>query len=193
MRTIRTKVYFFNELSKEAQSVAIEKNRRYEDIFLDFFVEDANEKIEAEGFYGNISLQYSLSNSQGDGLSFKCDYFRVERLLGLFVEILGEGKEKRAKIIMENCLFESEGNNGRYCFASKSDIDYYLDNSNDLPNVENIVTQVREKLQFIYMKLCRVLEKQGYDEIEYQLSDEAISDTLIENQCEFTKDGNPFY
>jgi hypothetical protein len=192
MRTIRTKVYFFNELNKEAQSVAIEKERNNLEVFLMPFEEDAEREIEEKGFKDNIGIHYSLSYSQGDGFCFGCDNFSDEIMLKFYSEILGEGREKRAKVIMENCSFECNGNKGHYTYARKFDIDYYLNDSKDVENVQRIVLQVREKLENYYMELCKDLENQGYSEIEFQYSDEAITENLINNNCEFTKDGSAF-
>ena len=76
MRTIRTKVYNFEELSQEAKQVAIERYRNNTtEVFLDMFQEGCIEAIEEAGFSGDIKLQYDLGYSQGDGLSFSCDYF----------------------------------------------------------------------------------------------------------------------
>jgi hypothetical protein len=194
MRTIRTKVYNFNELVVDAQQNAIETERNKDyNVDLTIFKEDCVERIEEVGFCGDIKLQYDLSYSQGDGLSFSCAGFDYEKLVLMFVEILGENETKTAKLIADNCDFENTGNKGRGCFASKSDIDYILDDNLDMPNIENVVSKVLEKLEDLYMDLCKDLEKQGYSEIEHQNSDEYISENLISNEYEFTKDGNRFY
>ena len=192
MRTVRTKVYNFEELSQEAKQVAIERYRNNTtEVFLDMFQEDCIEAIEEAGFSGGIQLQYDLGYSQGDGLSFSCDYFT--KLSELFTEVLGEGKQKTIDCIIDNCSFELSGNNGRYCFASKSDLDLTLENYNrDYDNIESVVEKVREKLENIYVELCKDLEKKGYAEIEWQNSDEYIEQEIISNEYEFTKDGKQF-
>jgi hypothetical protein len=193
MREIITKVYKFEELSQEAREVAIENYRNKNDVYLDFFNDDAVEQIEKAGFYGDIDLQYNLSYSQGDGLSFSCNGIEESLLLSFFAEILGEGKEKTAKIIIENCSFVNTGNDGRHCFASKNDVDYTLESyKNDYNNINDIVKKVCEKIENLYMDLCKDLEKQGYAEIDYQYSDEAITETLIANEYEFLSNGKMY-
>ena len=49
--------------------------------------------------------------------------------------------------------------------------------------------KVENLLRDLYVTLCKQLEKAGYEEIEYQQSDEAIRETLIENQYEFLSNG----
>jgi len=191
MRTIRTKVYQFNELNDDAKEVAINWYREKNRVDLGLFNEGAKEKIEDIGFLGNVELRYSLSNSQGDGLSFSCDYF--DKLNELFIEVLGQGKEKTINCIINNCLFKLTGNTGHYCFASTSDIDYYLeDKEREYYRVTHIVRKVCKDLKGIYMKLCEDLEKDAYIDIEYQLSDDYIAEELIENEYEFTKSGKRF-
>ena len=194
MKIIETKVYQFDELNENAKQNAIENYRNNnDDVFLDFFKDDAKEQIENAGFKGNVSLSYSLSYCQGDGLSFSCDSF--DKLNDLFIEVLGTEKQKTIDCIINNCSFENKGNNGRYSYSSKKDICFELESfgtNYDKTNIENIVSQVETKIQDLYMDLCKDLEKQGYLEIEYQNSDEYITENLISNEYEFTENGNIF-
>lgn len=194
MRTVRIKVYQFSELNDNAKQLAIENFRNNQELHLDFFQSDCVEQIEEKGFYGNIQLQYSLSYSQGDGLSFSCGHFQESFLLPIFEEILGKGKEQTAKIIMANSSFENVENKGRYCYASKNDISYEFDNGGykDYVQVHSVVSKVEEKLKDIYINLCKVLERNGYSVIEYQNSDEAIIENFEANGYEFLASGKIF-
>ena len=191
MKTIEIELYKFTELSENAKNKAIENERKHE-IEFDWFSDFCHEQISENGFKGNIKLQYSLSCSQGDGLSFSCDYF--DNLNALFIEILGTEKQKTIDTILNNISFKCDGNNGRYCYASKNDITLELDDykaNNHL--IHEIVSKVENKLKDLYIYLCNQLEKQGYDDIEYQYSDEYITETLTENDCYFTIDGKIYY
>ena len=193
-RTIRTKIYKFEELSNEAKEVAIENYRNKQEIYLDFFNDNAKEQIEQAGFYDDVELQYSLSYSQGDGLSFSCNRVEESILLSFFAEILGENKEKTAKLIIENCSFENTGNKGsHYCYASTNDITFEFDDyGGKRNNIHEMVSQVEKKLAIKYFDLCKELENQGYKDIEYQRSEENISENLIENEYEFLSNGKQF-
>ena len=192
MRIIETKAYEFNELSEEAKEKAIEEFRSGKYIHLDFFNDCCVEKLEDLGFV-NPKLQYSLSYCQGDGLSFSAEkYTKFEEL---YLKQLGKGKEKTAKLLAENTTFICEGNQGNYCFAHVSDIDIYIENytssmNTNLENIDKVVSDVLEDLQGIYMEICNELEKEGYEDIEYQLSDESIIEDIICNDYEFTEEGN---
>lgn len=194
MRTIRTKVYQFEELNKEAKQTAIETERNTKEIILDWWNYDAIEQIETVGFIDDIKLQYSLSCSQGDGLSFSCKSIEKSILKSFFAEILGKNKEKTIETIMEYCSFSCTGNSGNhYCYASKSDIRYEFDDYYaNHPQIHSIVAKVEEKIEDLYMTLCKDLEKEGYAEIEYQYTDEYIIEDFENNEVEFLANGKRF-
>jgi hypothetical protein len=187
MKTIN--VYNFNELSQDAKKVAIEKFRGEGEVYLEFFNDDCIGIIEQRGFFGNIKLQYSLSYCQGDGLSFSCDFIKTKILQKLFKEVLGEAKNKTIQLIIDNCYFNLVGNTGHYCYANSRDLEFRFDDNINAPNIEEVVGKVEDKLRELYLSLCKELEKQGYDEIEFQNSDECIVDLLEANDYEFLEDG----
>lgn len=194
MRTIRTKLYKFDELVVDAQQNAIEEYRENQYIDLDMFNESVKEQIEEAGFYEDVKLQYSLSYCQGDGLSFECNRIKESVLLSFFAEILGKNKEKTAKIIMKYCTFECTGNKGsHYCYASKGDISYEFDDYSGNKNlIHEIVSKVEDKVKELYLNLCKEFENQGYKELEYLRSDENIREILLENEYEFLKSGKRY-
>ena len=198
MKTIELNIYNFEELSEEAKQYAIEKHRAYEYEHgepLMFFSETYNEKFSEAGFEGT-EIQYSLSYSQGDGLSFSAENY--DKLELLYLEVLGKGKEKTAKVLAENTVVKLTGNTGHYCYAHTNQVDLYFEhytsaiNCENIDNIESVQGQVLNKLTTIYMDLCKELEKIGYEQIEYYQSDEAIKETLIANEYEFLEDGKRF-
>lgn len=194
MKTIEIQLFKFEELTPEAQQKAIndEMKHAYEYLNLDMFYDDATEQIKDAGFLNPV-LSYSLSYSQGDGLSFKAD--RYEKLTELFVEVLGPGKEKTAKLLADNCTIILKGNTGHYAYAHRNQVDLYLENYTSSINVVNtnnidaVVNKVLTLLEDKYMLLCGQLEKQGYAEIEYLTGEENARETLICNDYDFTADG----
>jgi len=191
MKTVKTKVYQFKELSDEAKEKAIEDFRKKQWEFgeyLHFFGEYCQEQAKERGF-NDIELQYSLSWSQGDGLSFKCENFDIEKFVNKHVP-----KEKKMlkRALIDYLFVKITGNTGHYCYASKSDIDLYMDASTETPNIDKYVETLRIHLEDEYLSLCKELEKSGYDEIEYQDSDKAIIETIEANEYEFEEDGSRF-
>jgi len=195
MKTIEIKIYSFAELSEEAQQVAIENYRQtiYEDYdLLSQFNEDANEQIKNEG-WEDANLQYSLSYSQGDGLSFEAKSYN--KLDEIFKEVFGQNKEKTAQIIIDNLEQCYKGNRGHYCYSSKGDIDIYLHSGAYVNKTDNIEIAIQKALLILenrYVDLCEKLEKQGYTELEHMQTDEYIREEIEANAYEFTEDGERF-
>lgn len=191
MRTIQIDLYKFDELGKEAKQQAIADHRNWENEHgepLMFFEEDCKEYLNEQGFSG-VVVRYSLTYSQGDGLSFYAgDY---DKLKDLFIEVLGKGKEKTAKAIIENCELKISGNTGRYAFPHKSDVRLYTDKLN-VKLIDGVIQQVEGKLQEIYLNACKHLEKQGYEQIRYSTTDEAIIQHIKANEYEYEKDGTKY-
>jgi len=191
MKTIEITLYKFNELSAEAQETAINKWR--EDQYqngdnLFWFMDSCKEYLNYQGFI-NPNIQYSLSYSQGDGLSFSADGY--SRLKETFLKHLGPHHENIASYLTDNCTLQIKGNTGHYCYASKSDIDLYLEvySSNDTPLVDALIEAVMSDITDEYLNVCRVLETNGYEQIEYEQSDEYIRETIEANDYDFTAEG----
>ncbi len=191
MRIIETEVYTFDELSDDVKEKVINKFREDKEVFLDFFNEDCVYYAKEKGFE-DIELQYSLGYCQGDGLSFSAQEYTM--LKDLYIQELGEGKEKTAQLLADNSTFICTGNIGRYCYGSSPDIDLYIENYNssimtDSENINEVISNVLNELEQKYIDVCSELETRGYDEIEYQQSDECIIEDIEANEYEFTKDG----
>ncbi len=195
MRTIKVKLFSFDELNEEAKKVAIEKRRniKYEcGWILDNFHDNAIDKINESGFE-NPQLQYSLSHCQGDGLSFSATTYDREKLKVLFRTYLGENKEKTLDTILEYCSFKLTGNIGHYCYTSSSQLTFEFDDYKaSHVQIHTLVSNIEKDLQGIYTNLCKELEKEGYETLDYEYSDECIIEDLQENECEFTEDGNKY-
>jgi len=192
MKTIRTKVYEFNELNDKAKQTAIEwyKNSVLaEDSDILFgFDEHCREEAEKFGF-NDIKIQYSLSYCQGDGLSFSCSNFDLKQFLTNNSRL---HRNLLINVISSNCTVEIKGNTGRYCFASRSDIDLYLDANKDYPNIQTIIDLIKTELENTYLQLCNELENTGYKWIEDAYTDESIIESIEANEYNFTKDGKIF-
>lgn len=191
MKTKTINIYAFNELSQEAQEKAIEyfKDCKQQDgDLLIFFSDDVIEQLKEKG-WNDVKLQYSLGCCQGDGLSFSGNLD-----LKWFLENEYSHKLPKYKV---NALCEyifsvhSKGNTGRYCYASENQIEYdenYQDNI-ERKNLDKLWQDVLSEIKISYMALCRKFEKQGYDEIDYQLSDKCIKEYIEANDYEFLENG----
>lgn len=191
MQTLQIDVFNFNELDNNVQKTVIEKyrDRMYEwGIDLDYFNEECYNIANKSGFL-DINLSYSLSNSQGDGLSFSAEIDKEYFIKKCFPNI----KNSVFDILCNYVIYSCKSNGGRYCYASKNDIDIFLDPQyKSYPNIEKLVYELYQYVQNEYLNLCGQFEKTGYDIIEYEYSDENIIDLIINNECQFTKSGQIF-
>ena len=189
MKTISINLYKFSELSKESKQKAIDKWYENEDypFLADNLTEQCMELLKEKGLQcDKVELNYSLSWSQGDGLSFSAERIYIKPL---FIEVLGQSKDKQIEAILEQLSYGIKGNTGRYSFASKNDIYIELETGNDYPNIENVIGKVREKLEDIYMEICKALEESGYAELEYRMSETEFNELCEANEYHFLESG----
>lgn len=189
MKTIEITLYKFNELSTEAQETAINKWRTDQwanGDYLYFFADNCKEYCAERGFK-NAKIQYSLSSSQGDGLSFSAD-IDLERFIK---ECKPDIKQSVLDTILNNCFACCEGNTGNYCFARPDDVSFYLDINSykEYDRLTAYVTDIKVYIQDTYMQICGTLEANGYAEIEHEDSNEYIRETIEANDYDFTIEG----
>ena len=205
MRTIEVKLYSFDELSEEAKEKAISYFRDSESSD-PYFIQDANKTFER--FADIFSIHWR-------NIEYREPY-RNEYDIKLNDDILHLTGQRLATYIWNNYkrdLFKGK----YYSLWSKKDVSFkhhknghpvlktryskiFLSNSCVLTGVcydEDILTPIYEFLDnpldidfetllndCIY-SLCHSVES----EIEYRLSDEAIIETIQDNEYEFTEDG----
>ena len=188
--TIIKEIYTFAELSEGAQAYALKKESesRYESIDLDMFDDDSKEYLYTQGFR-DAELSYSLNYCQGDGLSFSAN-IDIDDMLTEF----NPGLKQSVKDCIYNYTSVTiKANTGRYCFASRSDIDVYFEaNNREYTNFNEIVDTFSTWLKDKYIDLCTELEKNGYAEIEYQTSEDCAREYFLANNIEFTADGEQY-
>ena len=192
MRTVRTKIYSFAELSKEAKERAIKafRDTNYENIELDSFSDYCVDVASEKGFK-DAKIRYSLSYSQGDGLSFDAD-MNIEQLIR---EAKPDIKTSVLDVLCNYSVHSCKANAGHYAYASESDIEFYLDGVDSykpLNRLTEYVAEIESYIQDKYMNICSTLQADGYAEIEHQDSDEYIIETIEANEYEFTADGKQF-
>jgi hypothetical protein len=164
-QTVEFKIFKFMELSKEAKEKA--KQDYYDVIDYPFLQEELQdwcaELLDKKKIkHENLKLYYSLSNCQGDGLCF-----------------IGDFKW------------------GKYFIKITSPTSHYMHKNSTIIDITYIkrdeevyASEVVEKaFKKIYDAICDKLEKVGYDELEYRMTDEEFADHCEMNQYEFNEDG----
>jgi hypothetical protein len=178
-------VYDFDELSKEAKEKAIEKwyeNEQYECLTddIDMYIS------EIDGYFYDRKLQYSLSNCQGDGLSFSAK-FDLKKWLDDKTNL----KESVKSTLCPWVTVYSKGNTGtHYCYASIGDIELEFDeNLVRRANIESLAEKLRSEIADYYISLCMDAEKYGYDILEYRMDELEFEDLCNDNGYTFLTDG----
>lgn len=215
MRTKRIKLFTFDELSKEAKEVAIEKRRNI-GIDVDFIYDDAYKTVEAfhEVFgtneIGNSWLDFSTSNIEDGVLNLKG--LRLQKyVMNNFYDQLYKGKYYSVKSELtkpHRRITAKKLSNGKTFYAYYSAIT--KDNScvltgvcyddSLLQPVYNFIERYKDKADYYsYMDMETLiydcfseLKKDIENEVEGNNSDEAIAEMLSDSDYEFTEDGKLF-
>ncbi|HHX78541.1 MAG TPA: hypothetical protein GX695_02175, partial [Acholeplasmataceae bacterium] len=185
MKTIKVQVYNFNELPIDVQKDVIEKHYEKEDY--PFLTRDIHEQLNSiDSFFYNSELYYSLSYSQGDGLSFSAD-FDLNKWINEKYNFKQSVKDALKTVI---CSIDSNGNKGYYCYASTSNIDADIDPIvSKYPNIEKLVNLIIDNVERYYMDLCVKLEAYGYSILDYRMDEDEYSDYADVNEYQYLLDG----
>lgn len=186
------KVFSFGQLSGDVKEKVIEDYRK--DMILDFegFIE--NYKTYANDKYGftDVDWRYSLSYSQGDGASFTggVDIEKFLRLRGLtkkYGELL-----KRFKDGDLNVEFKLISNDSHYVHEKSVDVEFNFDMYSDKLSFDkyyNMAYELTEDIDKVRLQLCKQFEEDGYKHVEYEQSDEQITESILANEYEYLADG----
>ena len=201
MRTIQTELYYFDELSEEAQEVAIESiQTTFSDVVFGYTEEEIMEEmfkdhLNFNGYY-NMMPEYSLSYSQGDGVRFVGEMDLAD-MSDLLYRLLGENQYDmlmEADIDIELSIMR---NSHRYfheqtmSFFLTSDVDdKYEDGKNEVLNY--ILDEFSKALIKDARNTSLELKKMGYEYMEYCLSYENVKNYLSESSIEYYKNGRLF-
>lgn len=199
MRTEEIKIYTFEELDKKAKEKAREwyKDRMRDDFFIESdSITDNMENVLYINGYSNTKVYWSLSNCQGDGVCFTWEIYGYdEDIIPLLNRIYDNNIPKNILRVLPFIKIEFKGNRSNYCHKNTVRVDYssttrsYIDGCY---RVEKVIDELVETLDEDRKNLCDILEKQGYDEIDYYYSDEYIDETIICNEYEFYADGTKY-
>lgn len=168
MRTIKKTVYKFAELGKEVQGKVIENFYVLEDYpFLEDYLNERLVEILKENniTIDNVSINYSLSYSQGDGFCFMGEF---------------EKDNKTIKITKSNY---------NYSHYKTVNIDIYKDDEDGYRELEDEDEDYFDNFKALYKDICYALEKIGYAEIEFKMSSEDFADFSDSNEYEYFQDG----
>jgi hypothetical protein len=207
MRTIRTKIYKFEELSEDAQQKAINKHREVMDN--DFIYDDTHKVVEA---FNDV---FETKEGRNSWLDVYTDHME-ENIL----ELKGLRLQKYLWNNYKNQLFKGK----YYSLWSKKDISYKY-HKNGYPVLKSRYSKVLKQNSCVLTGMCYdddmlqpiydFLEKRNFsnctitfyhlindcfdelrktveNEIDYRNTDDAIIEEIKANDYEFTENGNIF-
>ena len=187
----------FKRLSKAARARAIENTRDFlrEDLCCEHITELFREHLSEHGF-PDMELSWSLSYCQGDGVAFKGpidmdelakhEPYIVEQLArGVLLGINPDDWEWSGKIEQH----------GHYSHWNSMDVELewalmWEEETEHAKSLTEICRAIRAHIAERCKQLSREMEKMGYDEIEYQTSEEHAIETIEDNDWRFDRDGD---
>lgn len=202
MNIVETKTFKFDELSPEAQQVAIDQYRNDEfypfDDWYDFIKSDFHEILELIGFY-NIDSCFSGFYSQGDGASFTADYTykkgclnaiknyapNDKELYSIVKSIVSHQKDNGYKL---ECIITHSGS--MYIHSSTMCFDWSKGNDSCFEWKNN---SVEDEIEQLFKDLADWYYSKLYNEYEYLMSDECIIENIESNEYDFLESGKQYY
>lgn len=195
MRTETIKLYKFEELSKEAKEKAIEEhseiNTDYE--WWDFLLEDFSERLKAIGigckdFFFDFYRERYFKMDNADIVDKNLLLEKADCLKYLIPYSLDD--EEKAVYFNISINDKDYENLMKVEVEADYDRDYFDDEEQD--KILEIAEEMSGVLQEFIDDLCGEFLKELEKEQEYLFSNEAISETLIANDYEFTKKGERY-
>ena len=172
MKTIEVKLYEFEELSNEAKENAIEKNRfiNVEHDWWDWFYEGMAEigiKVNSfDVYYGNIDI--TIEDSEQTAIEAIEEYPKENEVFKISKEFMADRDALVKKL--------GEGN----------DIEGYSVKEEFIYEYDKEIERLEE--QYI-REIAKEIITWLREEYEYLQTDEAVAETLIANDYEFTQEG----
>lgn len=195
MRTVRTKVYTFNELTQDAQKKAIE---RFADINTDTeWYQCTIEDFKSSSFFDIDNVFFSGFYSQGDGAMFEYSGIN-KKFIDSIIDTLSISTWKKS--ILKKCvsIYATGKHRGRYYHEKSCSHNISIEcTENAYPNIECLInlysSEIENGIIDKYEELCIHLYKTLEKEYNFLTSEEAIKESIIANGYEFTKNGEQFY
>lgn len=196
MKTKTIELYEFDELPEAVKAKVIERNRyiNTEHDWHELTLDEWEAKLEEQGFE-DPTISYSGFGSQGDGASFTCKSVDVDKFLtsqkarGRFKAILKAIKAETVEVNVSLSRADHHYSH-EYTITADSEITWYRDE--EPKNYAQLETEEGE-LRGMVLDVARTLSRQIYRELEkeyfYLTSDEAIVETIKDNEYTFTTDG----
>jgi hypothetical protein len=186
---MKTAIYKFNELSESSKETARSWWKESMDVEFEQITESIQLKLEELGL-PTEDVQWRLSCCQGDGVAFYGsldveEYLVKNKIKSKFRKLFDADKD----LLIDNV--EIYSNNSHYNHYNTMTVSYNeaLYNGYENSSREQALEDFTDHLQEHIKDLSRDFQKEGYEEIERITSNEAVDESLVANDYDFTEEG----
>lgn len=197
METVTVETFAFDELDDKAKEVARTwyKESGYGDP--DDIQEMFKQDLENFFFFPMEHIYFNLGYCQGDGVAFtgQIDFDALMKWKDGEPNLLKSRKHIRQLIRKlqraDVYLYGKVTHYGHYYHWNSMDVNVEGENQTGplTEKQETWIGELENCLQDLVKELSKKLEKIGYNEIEFQNSDEVVDENIKANKYNFTKDG----
>lgn len=184
MKYLKVRGYKFEELKTFAKQRVIERYEEGHDLAYDLseWEEEVVRRLEDLAFT-DVRVRYSLSHSQGDGFSFT-GRIRLEQFIKRqYPHGLNPHFNLTKDMLDSDLIF----NRITYRYSHERTVEPILDYDEDDLDVEDL-SEILDKVQEIYIDMCKDIAKEGYEELEQTEKD--IPNQLIDEDLWYDAYGN---
>lgn len=187
-------VYDFAELSKDAQESAHKVMAdKLTDLRFELFGEDITESMK-DLYRIDVDPRFSLSFSQGDGVSFNCNNFNSPELIEAMKGLKGveEAVINNIKLLnKEEAIEVKVESSGRYAYSAGWHVEVTImeDFANLIPDY--MLDAIMNAFKTLYVKLCEEWKAIGYS--LYDVTIEDAQDFAEMYGLEFYADGSQYH
>lgn len=200
MNIVEIKTFKFDELSPEAQQVAINQYRESDNLYEGWYEhleEDFHAILEMIGLY-NIDSQFSGFCSQGDGASFIGNYQYKKGCLKAIKR--HAPKDSELHNIVKGIIYHQKDNgyllsceiyhSGNYSHSNTMRFDWEKagDSYFEWKNCH-----IEDELEQLFKDLADWYYSRLKNEYEFLNSDECIKENIISNEYDFLENGKQYY
>jgi hypothetical protein len=204
MRTETVEIYTFQELSEDAKEKARKwfKNGMHQDFHIkaDMISESMVELAKERGFEfdGKRAVSWQLSYCQGDYVGLHDAELSKEKMHYIVAEQLNDDEKELFKFLTENRYVRIYGKtNHHHYYHQQFNVEVEAVDYPENELTEAIMDSFIDKLEEVAEKafkgyvedFCYELKRGGYEEMDYYDSDEYVDENIINNEYEFTKEG----
>ena len=191
MRVQSIKIYKFEELSKEAQDVAIaaERSINIEYDWYEPIIEYWQEKLAELGFE-DMGVKFRLYNSQGDGACFGGGSINNSKVLNTL--LCSDPTFIRVLDLVDYFELDLHRLNSRYSHENCHRVDLIKIINRYEGISDKLITllfQFSDAVEALRKSLCVKIYRELSTEYDHLSSEEAIRQALVDNELEFTADG----